>query len=341
MIVTSPAAYWFIYSSQISFFTIPMHSDFDLIPHCVVHPSSICLYTEVNYVNKRPRATGKFFDIEALEQNRKSFINSKRKNDGTLSVNAKRKISRAIEYLVTTATEKKVHERVFGKTITFKTSFITLTLPSTQIHKDSEIINRCLNSFLNECRQFHNLKNYVWRAERQKNGNIHFHILIDRFIPFYEIKNRWNRIINKLGYVDKFQEKNGNKTPNSTDVHSTRKVKNIKAYLTKYMCKEDQTSKINEEGTADNNFQSGRIWSCNHELSETRGMNLIIDSEIESELKMIIDSKEVKKYEGSYFTVYYFDYHLMKKFGSEILFKYFSDYLFEKLNYSEQLKTAI
>ena len=83
---------------------------------------------------------------------------------------------------------------------------------------------------------------------------------------------------------------------------------------------------------------NGHIWGCNHELSQTRGLNLIVDSEIEAEMKKVLSSPEIRIYEGAYFKVYYIDYHMIKKLGSEILFKYFSDYLFEKLNYSEQLK---
>lgn len=314
-----------------------MKETFDLIPHVVVNPSSICIYNEVNYLIPRSKQSFKYINPELPIEDQKSFINSSRKNDGTLSDHAKRKLQKAIEYLVTTATEKKVQERIYKRKVSFKTAFITLTLPSKQIHKDSEIINKCLNSFLNECRQYHGLKNYVWRAERQKNGNIHFHILIDQFISWYDIRNRWNRIINKLGYVDEFHKLHNHKTPNSTDVHSTRKVKNIKSYLSKYMCKQDQTAQINENGTINNEFQSGRIWSCNHELSQTRGLNLIIDSEISEELKKVIDSGKYRFYEGVYFKVYYFDYHLLRQSDANFLFKYFSDYLFERLGFSEQL----
>jgi hypothetical protein len=314
-----------------------MQNTFDLIPHIVINPSSLCVYNEVIYNKPKSRSRAIYIDVEKPIEEQRSFINSSRKNDGTLSDHAKRKLSKAIEYIVCTATEKKVQERIYKKRVTFKTAFITLTLPSSQIHKDTEIINKCLNSFLNECRQYHGLKNYVWRAERQKNGNIHFHILIDQFISWYDIRNRWNRIINKLGYVDKFHALHNHKTPNSTDIHSTRKVKNIKAYLTKYMCKQDQTTQIDENGKPINDFQSGRLWSCNQELSQTRGLNLVVDSEIESEVKKIIDSGKYRFYEGCYFKVYYFDYHLIKQSGAEILFKYFSDYLYDKLKFSEQL----
>jgi len=57
---------------------------------------------------------------------------------------------------------------------TFKCSFITLTMPSTQIHSTKDITKTCLNQFLTECREQHGLQNYVWRLEFQKIG-------LDRF----------------------------------------------------------------------------------------------------------------------------------------------------------------
>lgn len=281
-----------------------------------------------------------YIDTEKSLEDQSTFLNSERKALGKVSIQAKRKISKAIEYLVTTASEKKVHERLSGKYVSFKCAFLTLTLPSAQIHDDKEIINVCLNSFFNECRKYHNVKNYVWRAEKQKNGNIHFHILTDSFIPWWEARNRWNRIVNKLGYVDRFQEKHGHSTPNSTDIHSTRKIKNLKAYLVKYMSKDEKESSDQTLEYEKKVCQTGRIWGCNHELSQTRGLNMIVDSELDQELKKVIESGKVRKYEATYFTVYYIDYHLIKKAGADVLFKYFSDYLFERLGYSEQLKIA-
>ncbi len=312
--------------------------EFVLIPHIVVNPSNVVFYNEFHSDHPRTRSNAIFIDVNLQVEEQTKFLRSTRKANGNVSDNAKRKMSKAIEYLVTTAQQKKVHEKLTGKIIQFKVAFITLTLPSKQEHPDTEIINRCLNSLLIECKKFYNVKNYVWRAEKQKNGNLHFHILFDAFVPWYQLRDRWNRIINKLGYVDRFQEKHGHTTPNSTDIHSTRRIKNIKAYLVKYMAKAPNQEQTEGNEPTEEIKQEGRIWSCNQELSRTKGLNLIVDTEIEQEMKRIFDSGKSRKYEGNYFTVYYFDYHLLLKVGSHVLFKYFSDYLFEQLQFSEQLK---
>lgn len=302
----------------------------EFVQVCSIHPSKINIFYE--RIPDGIRKTYSRFENETspVDSSKFSFLNSTRKSNGQLSVNAKRKMSRAIEYLVTLAQPKKVHEKLTGKTINFKLAFITLTLPSAQIHTDSEIINKCLNQFLVECRKYHNVKNYVWRAEKQENGNIHFHLLIDKFIPWYMMRNSWNRILNKLGYVDRFQEKHGHSQPNSTDIHSTKRVKNIQAYLMKYMSKSEQ-----------NTNQSGRIWSCNQELSNVKGCQLYIDREVHEELQKIIEHCKPRIFESQYFSVYCIKLKDVFKYSREILFKYFSDYLIETFNFNAQLNFGI
>lgn len=83
-------------------------------------------------------------------------------------------------------------------------TFVTLTLPSKQIHSDQKIKNEILDPFVEWLRKTFAVTAYFWRAESQKNGNLHFHILIDRYVPFGEIRRKWNITVNRLGYVDRF-----------------------------------------------------------------------------------------------------------------------------------------
>jgi hypothetical protein len=311
-------------------------SDLVIIPHIVINPSNIVCYSEVIGRPRSAKSSFKYIDTSIPVEEQSKFLCSSRKAGGVVSSQAKRKLEKSIEYLVTISREKKQFERLSGKTVIFRTAFLTLTLPSKQLHSDKVIINRCLNSFLNEIRQYHAVKHYVWRAELQKNGNIHFHILTDTFIPWYEARNRWNRIVNKLGYVDRFQAKNGKKTPNSTDIHSTRKIKDLKKYLSKYMAKMDISTSSDANPESKLRLQEGRIWSCNHELSQAKGCNLEVDSEIEKDIKCIIDSGKAHIFKSDYFSVIYFDFKYLPKIGANALFKYFCSYLYEHLNFSYQ-----
>lgn len=159
------------------------------------------------------------------------------KTGGVVSNAAGTKIKKAIDWLLATTTEKKVYDKARGKTFTFKTSFLTLTLASAQRHSDNEIKDKLLNQFFVEAKKKWKLNRYVWRAEAQQNGSIHFHILCDRYIPWHQLRQVWNRIQNKLGYVDRFAAEHGHYDPNSTDIHSVKNIKNLARYVAKYCTK--------------------------------------------------------------------------------------------------------
>lgn len=300
------------------------------IPIAVIHPSRIILYNEKiidpsirrSYCTEKPQ-------IEKL-------LSSKRKASGMLSVNAQRKLSKALDYMLHLSKERKVFNRLTQKTNTFKIAFITLTLSSEQIHSDNEIRRLLLNQLLTEIRVKYNVQNYIWKAEKQENGNIHFHILVDKYIPWYDLRNMWNRIQNKLGYVDRYRtkmkelHKNGfylNKSllkrwsaksqyeaykknkitdysnPNSIDIHSLYRIKNIKKYLLKYISKNVDISQIDDPRKIEKLLVKGRLWGCNQELASARGARLVISNEIADELSTIVKLKKNAVYAADYFTL--------------------------------------
>lgn len=168
-----------------------------------------------------------------------SYVNNFMDNntDGEISKAASKRIEKAVTWLLYHAKVKYIFDVQLQKRFHFKINFITLTLPSEQIHSDDEIKKKALNNFLDNCRKTHNLKNYIWKAEKQLNGNIHFHLVTDCYIRYDKIQSLWNDSINLLGYVDRFKEKIGHSNPNSTDVHSIKHVKRIANYVAKYMSK--------------------------------------------------------------------------------------------------------
>jgi len=347
-----------------------MKSNLVLIPKLIVNPSNMVFYNEVRWDPFRPsrQKINIFKDVD-IETDSK-FLKSARKSEGNVSINAKRKLSKAIDYLITTSHDQTVYERISGKNVIFKIAFITLTLPSKQIHSDKEIIEKCLNSFLIEIKKAYHVANYVWRAEKQKNGNVHFHLLINKFISWSELRDRWNRITNKLGYVDRYRDfliewhqagfkvrtdllknwdlqaqrlafqkgkTNDFRSPNSTDIHGTKKIKNIIKYVTKYLTKNEKTENSTQPSESEFDNSTGRIWGCNRELSNITGYQCEIDTETADQIDRVIKSGACRTYKSTYFTVFTIEWHDLAKHGAEHLFKYFSDYLFDKFGYSEQL----
>lgn len=118
-------------------------------------------------------------------------------------------------------------------------TFITLTLPSKQVHSDEEIKRQCLTPFLSYVTRTKGSKGYIWRAELQKNGNIHFHMFVDVYIPHQWLREVWNNTLSPLGYLDAFEKAHGHRNPNSTDIERVGKIDKAVAYLSKYIAKEN------------------------------------------------------------------------------------------------------
>lgn len=166
---------------------------YDFIPYVSITPRRLSMYHVCQ--NKRSRS----HDVNFLSDS-KDF----NKPQGLISKKAKENIETAVDWLLYLADEKKSFCNKKGSLFKFKATFITLTLSSEQIHSDNEIKASLLNQFLIEAKKKWHISNYIWRAESQHNGNIHFHILCDKFVPWAELRYLWNRIQNKLGYTDRY-----------------------------------------------------------------------------------------------------------------------------------------
>ena len=225
----------------------------------------------------------------AKEASRKNLENNS--HDGNLSKKASSKIKNAINWLVLASEEKIVVNPINGSKFKFICSFITLTLPALQgSFTDNYIKKEVLNPFLTLLRNKYNFRLYVWRAEAQSNGNIHFHIICNTFINYSQLRYMWNRLLLKKGLMDSYTNKyskmsedmyvsemvnkfgysaemakksflagssSGWVNPNTTDVHSVKNVKDLASYVSTYMAKKDEGKrKI-----------IGRLWGCSYELS--------------------------------------------------------------------------
>lgn len=155
----------------------------------------------------------------------------KYKKPENLSANSIRKIKLYTNLLCDAAKWKTVYSKTEDKYFRFKISFITLTLSSNQQHSDNQLHKKLLEPLLRILRRKHNMKLYIWKAETQMNGNIHYHITADIFIHHKKLREIWNKLQKKLGYIQ------GNEQPNSTDIHSVKNIKNLPAYLSKYISK--------------------------------------------------------------------------------------------------------
>lgn len=232
-----------------------------------VRPSYSTVYTErLDDPGKR---------TAAFEKNKVNL----RSNDarGKISKKARLNIQTGIDWLVSAAREKEIIRSSDNTRFKFKVNFITLTLPASQFyeteggekrlrHSDQVIKSNVLAPFLDVMRRDYSMKNYLWRAEAQSNGNIHFHLLTDVFIHYEALRRLWNDCLERLGYISRFESVHGHRNPNSTDVHSVRKIRKLGAYLTKYMAKDGKGRAI-----------AGRQWFLSVSLSRIGSLKIFFD----------------------------------------------------------------
>jgi len=175
----------------------------------------------------------------------------------TFSPQSRTRLRRAFNLLIATSTVQTGYNFTSQRSFSFLLNFITLTLSAKQgIYTDYDIKKLLLNDFLTRLRQQKKLTSYIWRAEPQKNSNIHFHITTNQWFDWQFIRDTWNNTQKKLGYIDLFNEKHHHINPNSTDIHSVHDIKHTGKYISKYL------SKV----ATDSRSLNGKIWDCSQNL---------------------------------------------------------------------------
>jgi len=177
---------------------------------------------------------------ESLRQNFKG----RKAYSGKMSEHGRKRMKRAINLLIAAAQWKTATDYKTGKEYRFLINFITLTLPTPQgKHSDRDIKKQILDPWIKKAKRKWSLKSYVWRAEKQGNGNIHFHICSDIFIPYQQLRDTWNESLEALGFVSEYEKKHKHRNPNSTDIHAVKNINNLAGYIVKYMSKDHVTKK--------------------------------------------------------------------------------------------------
>jgi hypothetical protein len=243
-------------------------------------------------------------------------------------------------------------------------AFVTLTLPAKQMHSDLDLKRHALMQFLKELQRRAGVFSYVWKAERQKNENLHFHVLINKKINFLLVRDLWNNILERLGYIEEYRKKMKKLTlqeyikqriyfaktyskknvftkkdisnykkaylegkncdwsnPNTTDIHSLKKIISLEKYICKYLRKE-QGDKV-----------EGRYWGCSDDLHNAKKFEIYVTK---SDLKILQKCK--KMFEQKYFIVFSVNLQIIKQLTFFYMFLIFWQNFYckiHKLHYRE------
>lgn len=150
----------------------------------------------------------------------------------------------------------------------FRLSFITLTISQRKLVPADEAYKNLLKPFLRKLRGYGKLS-YIWKAEYQKDTDfygkakaygcqLHYHIASNLFVPWTAIRNDWNNIQRRGGYLKEYALRYKSYDPNSTDIHSLDKVHDIGRYLGKYLEKTNSKKIV------------GKVWDCSTDLKRSR-----------------------------------------------------------------------
>ncbi len=224
------------------------------------------IYIRPTYLVSLPEYSGGFGGRSAKQVDAEKNLKDK-SHKGNLSHKSSRKLLNAVNWLVVSAKKKYLWSEKYKKAFQFKINFITLTIPYDNTHAVSERqLKRCLHSWLSYSRKYFYLRNYVWKFEKTVAGQLHIHLTTDTFISWRRVRKAWNSILEREGLLENHFKRFGDRNPNSTDIHAVHKVKDIGAYIAKYMSKSSETM---------GEFK-GRIWSCNREISEVNSCSVFI-----------------------------------------------------------------
>jgi hypothetical protein len=187
--------------------------------------------------------------------------------------------------------------------------------------------------FKQQLRRRWHVDHYVWIPEKQSNGRTHFHFLADRYIDKNELRDVWNNIQNKLGYVSRFRDqqheffkagfryrpgvtnnvgyvsqvksyREGVRTdwqnPPSTRIDRVYSVKQSIRYMSSYMSKKEQKFEID-----------GRLWGCSVTLSQLTGGRAWAYGRVEDEINRLYDDSQVQVYKSEHYVNFTFDHSVL------------------------------
>lgn len=231
---------------------------------------------------------------------------------GELTPGAKKRLTKAIELLVMSSKRREIYNPVSKNMQPFQLSFITLTFSdSNRIIPGKEAHRLCLEPFLQWLRRVHKCYSYVWKAEFQTKERVqlHYHITCDTFIHWEEIRNKWNELQSRAGYMNEYYKEKGHYDANSTDVHSTKHVRKLGRYLIKAVVKE--MGIVGEMGKdLQNDFSvNGKVWDCSLNLKNTPYYTTVADWDYSERISKAIKNGYIEAFYTDHCNIFKFKKH--------------------------------
>jgi hypothetical protein len=258
-----------------------------------VLPNSIIIFPHYNYGDSEYKHYNNllpFYDRAELPFNPEimcNFYKSINEDTPPISKDGQKRIKYAINLLqnISPVTTEQVGPEY--PPIKFKMNFITLTLPASQINlSDKDLKEVYLKRFLERMKYNYKMHHYIWVSERQQNGNLHFHLVTNKFVRYDNIRNHWNNSLSDSGLIDTFYNsckrtqtwqdgfmplfdkncytQNLHNYPPSTEVRAVWKSEDLVNEFTKYLNK----------ATEQKQGIDGKLWDCSHSLQYSNRLQI-------------------------------------------------------------------
>lgn len=250
---------------------------------------------------------------------------------GKLTQGAKKRLTKAISLLVQGTRKRWIRNPISNKQQLHQLTFVTLTVSDTSVSLTGKQAHKILlKPFLEWLTKTKKVNTYLWKAELQKNGQLHYHLTLPDWIHWREIRDKWNEVQNKAGIIERYREhqkawhKNGFRVrkellphwpeyeqrkayqkgvetnwndPNSTDVHKVYKIKDVEAYLIKEIAKGIQ----NAQGLG------GKVWDCSMNLKQGKYHNAYMKQTHLLFMEQAVNECLASKFIGEQFVIYNFE----------------------------------
>lgn len=231
--------------------------------------------------------------IEAYKQAQKERAQKARKTaySGMISSGSRKRMIKATELLCQMNPGRWITNPITGRMYHHRLTFVTLTVSNAENLTAHDCYIILLSHFLQWLRRTVRVSAYIWKAELQQRGQIHYHIVVPEFVPWMQVRKKWNSLQREAGLLNDYAIKHGHFDPNSTDVHKMRNASQGAAYVLKELGKdisgkllkfkkdlkkavtagymtEEQANEFFSEKVQEINGTTGKVWGCSENLME-------------------------------------------------------------------------
>lgn len=237
------------------------------LPYLQFRSNTLVGYNLTEYDNGRrfPRNRQHEFTGNLLAINNKQKANADGEvittYSGRLCPGASKRLRKAVEILIQSAEQKIIYNPVTGRNQPFQLSFCTLTFADDEENfKHKDVYKPCLAKFLRWMRETHHCNLYLWKAELQQRGQLHYHITSNVFIHYEDVRRKWNALQKDAGLLENYYRQHGNYDPPGTDIAGVRNIEDMPGYILKEITKNFQN-----EATV-----GGKVWDCSINIKKAK-----------------------------------------------------------------------